>query len=139
MGLTGKIMVLEIVGGLGVLAALPLRLVVGAAFAVHGYPKLSKRKETGAALMGAGVPPGLTFTVGLLEFFGGIALVLGFLTPVAAGLLALEMIGTTFMVKMKFHKSFVGGYELDLLFLASALTLLLIGAGPVSIDAMLGL
>ncbi len=132
-------MFFEIIGGLGLVAALPLRIIVGAAFAVHGYPKLARRKETGAAMKGAGVPPALTFTVGLLEFFGGIALVLGFLTPVAAGLLALEMVGTTLMQRSKFHRPFVGGYELDLLFFASALTMLLIGAGPVSIDAMLGL
>ncbi len=132
-------MVFEIIGGLGVVAVLPLRIIVGAAFAVHGYPKLARRKETGAAMKGAGLPPGLTFAVGLLEFFGGLALLVGFLTPVAAGLLALEMVGTTVMVRTKFHKPFVGGYELDLIFFASALTLLLIGAGALSIDAWIGL
>jgi len=131
-------MVFEIIGGLGVLAALPLRLVVGAAFAAHGYPKLAKRRQTGEALKGAGVPPRVTFVVGLLEFFGGIALLLGFLAPLAAGLLALEMVGTTIMQRSRFHRPFIGGYELDVLYLASVLSILFLGAGILSIDSLIG-
>ena len=127
----------EIIASLGVLAALPLRLVMGAAFVAHGYPKLNRQALEKAK--GMGLPPMATAAGALTEFVGGIALLIGFLTPLAAFLIALEMVGTTFLLKFRMHKNFLLGYELDISYLAGALTLFLLGAGPLSIDAILGI
>ena len=80
----------EIIAGLGVLTALPLRLVIGAALVAHGYPKLNRK--TMERMKGMGLPPAATAGAALTEFVGGIALIIGFLTPLASLLIALEMI-----------------------------------------------
>lgn len=134
-------MVLEIFASMGILAALPLRLALGAAFVEHGYPKLSGAgaKQTREFMKTVGVPPAVTTLTALLEFFGGIALIVGFLTPIAGSLLALEMVGTTILSKTKLQKKYFGGYELDIAYLAVALTLTFLGGGPFSLDAVLKL
>jgi uncharacterized membrane protein YphA (DoxX/SURF4 family) len=126
----------EIIAGVGFLAALPLRLVLGAAFVAHGYPKLNRKAIEG--MKGIGVPPAAGAAAALTEFVGGIALIIGFLTPLAALLIALEMVGTTLLSKFRMKKKFLLGYELDIAYFGGALTLLLLGAGPLSIDAFLG-
>ncbi len=134
-------MVFEIFTTLVPLAALPLRLAVGTAFVVHGYPKLSgeSAKQTRDFMKTIGVPPSVTSLTALLEFFGGIAIILGFLTPIAGLLIALQMLGTTILSKNKLQKKYVLGYELDIAYLAGALSLMFLGAGPFSLDAILGL
>lgn len=134
-------MVLETLGNLDIIATLPLRLAIGAAFIIHGYPKLtgSTAKQAKEFMKTVGVPPTVTTLAGLLEFAGGIALILGLLTPIVALLIAVEMVATTLLSKIKLQKKFVLGYELDVAYLAGALSLFFIGAGPLSIDALLGL
>jgi putative oxidoreductase len=95
--------------------------------------------------------PGLLFDlVGLLELLGGLALVIGFLTRIAAALLALEMIGTTIFYITKYYKAplprgfaepmfkatkgYMFGWELDTVLLASCIAIVLIGPGIFSID-----
>ena len=85
------------------------------------------------------MPPAATVGAALTEFVGGIALIIGFLIPVAALLIAVEMVGTTIFSKFKLHKNFLLGYELDIAYLGGALTLFLLGGGPLSIDAVLGI
>ena len=98
----------EIIAGLGVLTALPLRLVIGAALVAHGYPKLNRK--TMERMKGMGLPPAATAGAALTEFVGGIALIIGFLTPLASLLIALEMVGTTLFSKFRLHKNFLLGY-----------------------------
>ncbi len=130
-------MMLEIIGSLGVLAALPLRAAMGAAFVAHGYPKLNRQAIERMKVLG--LPTAATAAGALTEFVGGIALIIGFLTPLAALLIALEMVGTTLLSKFRMHKNFLLGYELDMTYLAGALTLFLLGGGPLSIDVVLGI
>ncbi len=120
-------------------ASLLLRLTLGGLFMTHGYPKVfTKRMQVQQAMAGAGVPPSVTGLAGLLEFFGGLALILGFLTPLVAGLFAIFMGSTTLLQRLKFHKPFAGGYELDVVLLVASLALIILGAGAVSLDALLG-
>jgi putative oxidoreductase len=122
------------------IASILLRVLLGGIFAVHGYPKLfTRRRQVQQAMAGAGIPPNVTALAGILEFFGGLALIIGFLTPIVAGLFAIFMGSTTLLQRLKFHKSFAGGYELDVALLVAAVTLLILGAGTVSLDALLGL
>ena len=84
-----------------------------------------------------GLPPAATAAGALTEFVGRIALIIGFVTPLAALLIASEMLGTTLLSKFRMNKGFLLGYELDISYLAEALTLFLLGGGPLSIDAVL--
>lgn len=79
-----------------------------------------------------GLPASLALPVGLLEVVGGIVLIVGLLTRIASILLMVEMIGSTFVAKLP--KGFVGGYELDLLLMAVAISLILTGPGRLSIE-----
>ena len=117
------------------------RIALGALFIVHGWPKIKDPKSIIAFVKGTGFPGGAAFAVlfTLLEFFGGIALVLGFLTQIVAPLIALEMVATTLFAKTKLGKKLVLGYELDIAYLVLALMLTFLGAGPWSIDRLIGL
>jgi putative oxidoreductase len=79
-----------------------------------------------------GLPPELAVIIGLLEFIGGLAILLGIFTRIAAILLAINMIGAILLVKLS--KGFIGGFELDLLYLAIMISLILTGPGSISIE-----
>jgi putative oxidoreductase len=86
--------------------------------------------------MGVPLPEVTGPIISVLEFFGGIALVIGFLTRVAAIGLALDMIGAIFFVKLKGGFFIPAGYEFELMLLGSSVTLALTGAGQFSVDAL---
>jgi putative oxidoreductase len=117
-----------------------LRIVVGIVFLVHGYQKLFVMGMGGVTefFMQIGAPlPGLsTPLVSLLEFAGGIALILGVLTPVVALLFAADMLGALLLVHLPngFSAS-EGGYEFVLTLFAASLALTLTGPGAYALDA----
>lgn len=76
---------------------------------------------------------------GVVEFFGGLALLLSVLTPIIAALVALWMLSTTWLSIAKIKKKFVGGYELDIVLVLAALALAALGGGAFSIDRLLGI
>jgi len=122
-------------------AALVGRIALGALFLAHGIPKMKDLRKPMGFVAGTGWPGGAAFAVlfSLLEFFGGIALILGLLTQVVAVLFGLEMTATTIFAKTKLQKKFALGYELDVAYAAFALVLALLGPGAFSIDRILGL
>lgn len=116
------------------LGLLAMRLVMGCAFVLHGYGKITNP----FGWMGPDAPvPGIFQGLAALsEFGGGIALVLGLLTPLAClGLLS------TMAVAVFTHASkgdgFVGGFELALVYFSISANLFLMGPGRFSIDATL--
>lgn len=116
-------------------APLILRLVFGLVFVAHGYPKLfTGFSQTVGFFDSIGIKPAKfwVFVVGFVEFFGGIALILGFATQIAALLIAINMLVAIWKVKAK--QGFVNGYEFDLTLLAIALSLVLTGAGAYALD-----
>ena len=123
--------------------ALLLRVWVGVNFVVHGYPKLGKsREQTLQWTKSLGVPAGLTYAAIILEFFGGLSLIIGFIVPIVSFFIALEMIGASILKKSKMKGQYIGGtvaYELDVTYLLLAISLIVLGAGAFSIDAALGL
>lgn len=119
-----------------------LRLALGVLFIIHGRPKLFGSqpgiKGFSGWLKSMNVPaaPFFGVVVPLIEFFGGIALIVGFGTQYAALLLTINMIVAGFLKKTKMGKGFMGdgGFELDLALAAALLVLLTIGPGRFSFD-----
>jgi putative oxidoreductase len=116
-----------------------LRLVAGLAFVFHGYGKIAKP----FAWMPpeSGMPPWLQALVVLSEFGGGLAWMLGLLTPLASLGLACTM-GVavwihTYVLGDPFVPSGPGGsYELASIYLCIAVLLLLSGPGRFSLDRL---
>jgi putative oxidoreductase len=112
---------------------LPIRILAGIAFIIHGLPKLSDIAGTEDFFANmVGLPAAMALPIGLLEVIGGIALLVGALTRIASILLIIEMIGSTIVAKLS--RGFVGGYELDLLLMAISISLLLTGPGRISVE-----
>ncbi|HLC50334.1 MAG TPA: DoxX family protein [Candidatus Nanoarchaeia archaeon] len=113
-----------------------LRVVLGVLFTYHGYVKLfvpGGFKGTVAFFLAIGLPvPAYTaLLVSVVEFFGGLALIVGLLTRWTSALLFVEMLVALFKVHLK-NGFFIGssyGYEFVLLLLASLAVVYACGAG----------
>ncbi len=117
---------------------LVLRIVAGLAFVLHGWSKIQHPFSWMPA--GAGYPSFLLGLAALSEFGGGIAWILGLLTP-----LACFGIACTMLVALRLHVFVVGdpfvgsaahpsSYELAAVYLALAVLLALSGPGRFSAD-----
>jgi putative oxidoreductase len=116
-----------------------MRAIVGLAFVFHGYPKMQHPASWMTLSMGshAFAPSWLQAIVALVEFFGGIALIAGLVTPLATVLIFCDMFVALFAVELPSGASFVGGrhsYELTLVYLVLMLGFFLTGPGTVSLD-----
>lgn len=119
------------------LAHLILRVVLGALFIAHGYPKLFKNFSGVAGWFDSiGLKPGKfwALVVGGVEFFGGLLLILGVWVQLVGILLAVQMLVAMWKAKWgKVGLTDQGGWELDLIYLAVALALVLTGGGAYSL------
>ena len=119
-------------------ALLVLRLGLALVFIYHGYPKLFGEKERIIeSFQAIGLPAFVVYLTGAIEFFGGLALALGLLTPIAGLLLLLDMCAA--MWKYNFNEGIyaVREYELPLTLGLACLAIAAIGPGPFSLDRLL--
>lgn len=121
-------------------ALLVVRLIVGAAFIFHGWSKI--QNPFGWMGAQANVPGFLQFLAALSEFGGGIALIVGLLTPLASLGLACTMAVAActhlFVLKDPFVNTKGGGsYELALVYLGISILFLVVGPGKLSLDALI--
>ncbi len=127
-----------------------LRLVLGVVFFAHGAQKMLGWfggygfHGTMGFLEHVGLPAPVALLVICTEFFGGLGLIVGLLTRIAALGIGVEMIVAIFMVHLPngFFMNWYGtqkgeGFEYHLLAIAVAAALLLRGAGAFSADGAL--
>jgi len=136
---------------LGGWAALPLRLIIGFGFAAHGYAKLARGPASFAgilAALGVPAPVSMAWVTSLVEFVGGIAVMLGaYVLPLSLPLIAI-MATAMFGVHFRYGFSSIRlqglsesgaqfgpiGYELNLVYIAGLVTLALSQASRFSVD-----
>lgn len=139
-------------GALRRYATLPLRLIVGYGFLVHGIAKWNKGPDAFAAILCAAHMPAshiMAWLTILTEIVGGLAILCGafvFWMSIPAILLLIVAILTVHLPygfsSIKLMKIVDGraqfgppGYECDLLYIACIVALVLSGPSPWSVDA----
>jgi putative oxidoreductase len=123
------------------LALLVMRLTVGLIMVAHGYHKVFGGLHHHAQVVaGLGLPAWLGYVSSFTEFLGGLLLLAGFFTRVAA----LFVCGDLFVAiwKVHLHNGLIGapdrpGYELALAVAALAFGLIFLGGGPIALDHVL--
>jgi putative oxidoreductase len=120
---------------------LPLRLVVGLVFLMHGAQKLFVFGLGGTAdimgKLGLPIPILCALIVIAAELLGGAAIVLGAFTRLAGTVLAFEMVIAILVARL--HGGFFApyGYEFELTLLGACLTFAMTGAGHISLEESL--
>ena len=137
------------------IASLAVRIAIGSLMMIHGLPKLSgpARPQMREGMKQIGIPGVLFDLVGVLEFVGGLFLLIGLLTRIVSILFILEMIGNIILYNTVLWKApiprgaleqgfkqthgYLTGWELDKVILASSIVTLILGGGTFSIDTLL--
>lgn len=112
------------------------RLVLGTIMIYYGYPKIKDVYTNARETSDMGYKPGIFWgtTIALVEFLGGIAVIVGFYADIAAALYAFICItGTFWKIKMK---SDLPDYSYDLILLALCATILGLGTGAFSLTPL---
>src|SRR5215472_8424437 len=132
---------------------IPIRMMLGVGFMAHGWAKWSRGPAVFAELLKQArvpLPLASAWLITLLEILGGLALLIGAFVAIVSVPLIFSMLGAMFTVNIKYGFSAVNtigltpkgpqlgppGYEINLLYIAGLLVLILGGAGPLSIDAL---
>jgi len=116
-----------------------LRVFTGVVMAAHGWLKIQGFEETVGHFTAMGMPmPKVMVSLAIAgELGGGLGLIVGFLTPLAALGVFFTMAVAVFKVHLGnglFAKD--GGFEFPATLMFVALFFVMRGAGPISIDAL---
>jgi putative oxidoreductase len=132
----------------------PLRLAIGYGFLAHGLAKWNRGPAHFAKLLqqiDMPLPTTTVWIVTFLEVFGGLAVLAGVLVAFASIPLICSMLVAMFRVQIRYGFSSVNtiglspsgplfgppGYEIDLLYIAGLLALILAGPSTLSVDRWL--
>ena len=133
---------------------LPLRLIIGFGFMAHGWAKLSRGPSGFAKLLaqiGAPLPEATAWVSTFVELLGGLAIFVGAFVEIVSIPLIVMMLVAMFTVHLKYGFSSINtigltadgpkfgppGYEVNLLYIAGLVSLILGGAGALSVDRLL--
>lgn len=133
---------------------MPIRLVLGAGFLLHGIPKLFSPEGHAdfvsmLTTVGVGAPQLMSWFIGAIEFIGALCLLAGIYVRLSSFFLMIEMGFAALLVHRPFGFLFLNiqgvsaqgpifgmpGYEVNLLYIASLFSLLISGAGAFSLSA----
>ena len=136
-------------------APLFLRLIIGFGFMAHGWVKLSKGTPAGfeklLAQLQVPFPHITSWVVPIVELLGGLAILLGVFVSIVAIPLICTMLVAMLTINVSYGFSSIKtigltpqgplfgppGYEINLLYIAGLISLIITGAGIFSVDAML--
>jgi len=115
------------------------RLVLGGVMIYYGYPKIKDLRKNAKETSEMGFKPGMFWgtVIASIEFFGGIAIIVGFYADIWATLYAFIALTGTFW-KLKIKADFPE-YSYDLMLLALCAMLLGFGTGAMSLTSLSGL
>ena len=127
---------------------LVVRVALGIVFAAHGSQKVlgwfggHGLRATIAGFKGMGIPPAAAALAAFIELVGGLALLVGFLArPAAVGIIVIMLVAIAKVhARHGFFINFAGtpgrghGVEFNVALIAMALSILIGGAGVLSID-----
>ena len=115
---------------------LVLRVVLGVTMAAHGWMKVDGGMPAFKGfLVTIGIPGWMGYLAAYGELIGGILLVIGLLTRFAG--LTILIIMVVAIVKVTWRNGLIGpqGFELPLALGTMAFTVMLFGAGPISLES----
>ena len=128
--------------GPGAVGIFILRVFFGYAMAVHGFTKIASEGGVAGWMGPNGPAPLLQAIASLTEFFAGLAIMFGLLTPLACfGVMCI--MGAVIFGDLLKGASFIGGpgvkenFELAAMYFVFSLVILLTGPGLLSVDAAL--
>ena len=132
-------------------APIPLRLIVGYGFLMHGWAKLLRGPDTFAVVLhtlGVPLPHAFAWLTTVVELAGGLAILIGAYVPIVSVPMGIVLLTALFTIHRPYGffsvkllevtatgtKFGTVGYEIVLLYLAALAALAIGGAGPLSID-----
>ena len=112
-----------------------LRIIIGITFLVHGIAKLEDINGVIGFFGSLGLSAFFAYAVAFIETIAGAALILGFLTKIASVLIFIVIAGA--IITVKFKAGFLGGFEYDLVLIASLIAIFFTGNSFLSIDRLI--
>jgi putative oxidoreductase len=134
--------------------AIPLRLIIGIGFFLHGYAKLARGPDDFTHILsalGMSHPALLAWATIIVEIAGGLAVIAGLFIPLASVPMIIVLLVAIFTVHLPNGFSSIKlqsvtsagahfgqpGYETDLLYICGIIALVLGGSGPLALDRYL--
>lgn len=120
------------------LALLLLRIGVGLIFVLAGWGKLTGIENVQAFFGNVGIPLAgiMAWVVALVEFVGGLMVLIGYKVKIPSLLLAFIMVVAILTVKLGGDGGF-SGMRVDIMLLVSSLAIAILGSGGYSVEGML--
>jgi putative oxidoreductase len=120
------------------LALVGMRLALGAVMVGHGYHKVFGGLHHHAQFVsGLGLPAWSAYLSSLTEFFGGIMILAGLFTRLAAFAMCIDLGVAIWKVHWPHGLMGEGGFEFPLALATIAFALIFFGGGPIALDHIL--